>query len=152
MDTKQHIEKTETLIDALRATCAAYGLSGHSSEYEIIVQVFLYKYLNDKFGYEVKRAETDYRGRLCQAEHWEDAYNAMTDEEREDLQDFVPDAPRMKPEFLIATLYNRMTEDDFASTFDDTMVSLGQANADRNSIKTSGKSNMPLFEKITNYV
>ena len=149
MDTKQHIEKTEALIDALRATCAAYGLSGDSSEYKIIVQVFLYKYLNDKFGYEIKRADTDYRDKLCKAEHWEDAYKEMTDEERDDLQDFVPDAPRMKPEFLIATLYNQMNDEDFAKTFDDTMVALGQANADRYSIKTSGKSNVALFEAIT---
>ena len=152
MDTKQHIEKTETLIDALRATCSAYGLSGDSSEYKIIVQVFLYKYLNDKFGYEVKRADTDYRDRLRNAEHWEDAYKELTDDEREDLQDFVPEAPRMKPEFLIASLYNRMAEDGFASTFDDTMVALGQANADRYSIKTSGKSNVALFEAITTNV
>lgn len=152
MDTKQHIEKTEALIDALRATCAAYGLSGDSSEYKIIVQVFLYKYLNDKFGYEVKRADTDYRDRLRNAEHWEDAYKAMTDDEREDLQDFVPDAPKMKPEFLIATLYNEMNKADFGKNFDDTMVSLGQANADRYSIKTSGKSNVALFEAITTNV
>lgn len=152
MDTKQNIERTEALIDALRATCSAYGLSGDSSEYKIIVQVFLYKYLNDKFGYEVKRADTDYRERLCKAEHWEEAYKAMTDDEREDLQDFVPEAPRMKPEFLIASLYNRMSEDSFANTFDETMVSLGQANADRYSIKTSGKSNVALFEPITTNV
>ena len=152
MDAKQHIEKTEALIDALRATCSAYGLSGDSSEYKIIVQVFLYKYLNDKFGYEVKRVDTDYRDRLRNAEHWEDAYKALTDAEREDLQDFVPEAPRMKPEFLIASLYNRMAEDGFASTFDDTMVALGQANADRYSIKTSGKSNVALFEAITTNV
>lgn len=152
MDTKQNIERTEALIDALRATCSSFGLAGDSSEYKIIVQVFLYKYLNDKFGYEVKRADTDYRDRLCKAEHWEDAYKAMTDAEREDLQDFVPDAPKMKPEFLIASLYNRMAEDGFASTFDDTMVSLGQTNADRYSIKTSGKSNVALFEPITTNV
>ena len=149
METKQNIERTEALIDALRATCALYGLSGDSSEYKIIVQVFLYKYLNDKFGYEIKRADTEYRERLCSAEHWETAYSAMTDEEREDLQDFVPDAPRMKPDFLIATIYNRMEEDSFATLFDTTMVSLGQANADRYSIKTSGKSNVALFEAIT---
>lgn len=152
MNTKQYIEKTEELIDALRATCSAYGLSGDSSEYKIIVQVFLYKYLNDKFGYEVKRADTDYRDKLCKAEHWEDAYGAMTDHEREDLQDFVPDAPKMKPEFLIASLYNRMSEDSYAGIFDDTMVSLGQANAERYSIKTSGKSNVALFEAITTNV
>jgi len=64
----------------------------------------------------------------------------------------VPDAPRMKPDLLIATLYNRMNDEDFAKIFDDTMVSLGQVNADRYSIKTSGKSNMPLFEAITQNV
>ena len=74
MDTKQIIEKTEALIDALRATCSLYGLSGDSSEYKIIVQVFLYKFLNDKFGYEIKNADTDYQQRLCEADHWEDAF------------------------------------------------------------------------------
>ena len=149
MDTKQMIEKTEALIDDLRAACSGKGLAGDSSEYKIIVQVFLYKFLNDKFGYEIKRADTDYKERLNAAEHWEDAYIAMTDDEREDLQDFVPDAPRMNPEHLLSTLYNRQGEDNFAAIFDDTMVSLGQLNADRFSVKTSGRSNVALFEAIT---
>lgn len=146
------IEKTEALIDALRATCSGKGLSGDSSEYKIIVQVFLYKFLNDKFGYEIKRADTEYRERLLAVEHWEDAYKAMTDDEREDLQDFVPDAPRMNPEHLLSELYNRLNEDSFASIFDDTMVSMGQLNAGRYSVKTSGKSNVALFENLTPYV
>ena len=152
METKQIIEKTEALIDALRATCSAYGLSGDSSEYKIIVQVFLYKFLNDKFGYEIKNAETDYKQLLCDAEHWEDAFCAMSEDDREDLQDFVPNAPRMKPEHLLATLYNRMNDDSFATLFDSTMVQLGQNNADRYSVKTSGQSNVALFEAITVHV
>lgn len=152
METKQIIEKTEALIDALRATCSAYGLSGDSSEYKIIVQVFLYKFLNDKFGYEIKNAETDYKQKLRDAEHWEDAFSAMSEDDREDLQDFVPNAPRMKPEHLLATLYNRMNDDSFATLFDSTMVQLGQNNADRYSVKTSGQSNVALFEAITVHV
>lgn len=152
METKQIIEKTEALIDALRATCAGKGLSGDSSEYKIIVQVFLYKYLNDKFGFEIKRADTEYKERLNAAEHWEVAFREMTDDEREDLQDFVPDAPRMEPEHLLATLYNHQNDDSFAQLFDDTMVSMGQLNADRFSVKTSGKSNVQLFEPLTTYV
>lgn len=149
METKQIIEKTEQLIDDLRAVCSGKGLAGDSSEYKIIVQVFLYKFLNDKFGYEIKKADTDYKERLNNAEHWEDAFIAMTDEERLDLQDFVPNAPHMKPEHLLSTLYNRQDEDNFASLFDDTMVSLGQLNADRYSVKTSGQSNVALFEAVT---
>ena len=152
METKQIIEKTKALIDALRATCSAYGLSGDSSEYKIIVQVFLYKFLNDKFGYEVKKADTNYKKRLCEAEHWEDDFRQMSKDEREDLQDFVPNAPKMVPEHLLATLYNRMNDDSFATLFDSTMVQLGQNNADRYSVKTSGQSNVALFEPITVHV
>jgi len=152
METKGIIEKTEALIDALRATCSAYGLAGDSSEYKIIVQVFLYKFLNDKFGYEIKKADTDYRQQLCEAEHWEEAFSQMSEDEREDLQDYVPNAPRMAPEHLIATLYNRMNDDSFATLLDSTMVQLGQHNADRYSVKTSGQSNVPLFEPVTVFV
>lgn len=152
METKQIIEKTEALIDALRATCSTYGLSGDSSEYKIIVQVFLYKFLNDKFGYEIKNTATDYQKRLCEAEHWEDVFCQMTDDDREDLQDFVPNAPRMVPEHLLSTLYNRMNDDSFATLFDSTMVQLGQNNADRYSVKTSGQSNVALFDAITVHV
>lgn len=152
METKQIIEKTEALIDALRATCSAYGLSGDSSEYKIIVQVFLYKFLNDKFGYEVKKADTNYKKQLCEAEHWEEAYCKLSKDEREDLQDFVPNAPKMEPEHLLATIYNRMNDDSFATLFDSTMVQLGQNNADRYSVKTSGQSNVALFEPITIHV
>ena len=43
-------EKTIQLIDVLKATCKTYGIG---NEYKIITQVFLYKFLNDKFGYKV---------------------------------------------------------------------------------------------------
>ena len=152
METKDIIIKTEALIDALRATCSAYGLSGDSSEYKIIVQVFLYKFMNDKFGYEIKNADTDFQKRLSAAEHWETVFCEMTEDEREDLQDFVPNAPRMKPELLLSTLYNRMNEDSFATLFDSAMVTLGQINADRYSVKTSGQSNVALFEATTVHV
>ena len=150
METTTIKEKTHKLIDSLRATCSAYGLSGDSSEYKIIVQVFLYKYLNDKFGYEVKRAKTEYQKALSEAEHWETVYIALSDEEREDLWDFIdPESPKLNPEHLIATLYNRMNEDDFAKKFDEALISLGQLNADKFSVRTSGRSNVALFDAIT---
>ena len=42
-------EKTLLLIDALKATCQSYGMGNDGNEYKIITQVFLYKFLNDKF-------------------------------------------------------------------------------------------------------
>lgn len=49
-------EKTISLIDSLKSTCQTYGMGNDGNEYKIITQVFLYKYLNDKFGYENKNS------------------------------------------------------------------------------------------------
>ena len=51
-------EKTIRLIDDLKATCQSYGLGNDGNEYKIITQIFLYKFLNDKFGYELKKSKT----------------------------------------------------------------------------------------------
>ena len=50
-------EKTLRLIDGLKATCQSYGMGNDGNEYKIITQVFLYKFLNDKFGYELKNGK-----------------------------------------------------------------------------------------------
>ena len=49
--------KTKNLIDDLKSICANYGLGNDSSEFKLITQVFLYKFLNDKFLYELKKIE-----------------------------------------------------------------------------------------------
>ena len=41
--------QTKQMIDNLKAVCTNYGLGNASSEYKIITEVFLYKFLNDKF-------------------------------------------------------------------------------------------------------
>ena len=51
-------EKTVALIDELKATCQSAGLGNDGNEFKIITQVFLYKFLNDKFGYTLKNKET----------------------------------------------------------------------------------------------
>ena len=57
-------EKTLQLIDALKATCQSYGMGNDGNEYKIITQVFLYKFLNDKFGYEIKNAKSEIAKKL----------------------------------------------------------------------------------------
>ncbi len=59
MPTTFDIERsTKALIDSLKQSCGAAGLGNDGSEYKIIVQVFLYKYFNDKFGYEAKKSQS----------------------------------------------------------------------------------------------
>ena len=42
-------QSTKELIDSLKQSCGSFGLGNDGNEYKIIVQVFLYKYFNDKF-------------------------------------------------------------------------------------------------------
>ena len=47
-------KETKILIDDLKSVCTNAGLSGDGNEYRVITQAFLYKFLNDKFLYEVR--------------------------------------------------------------------------------------------------
>ena len=48
--------KTKLLIDSLKSVCANFGLGNDGNEFKIITQVFLYKFLDDKFRFEIKKA------------------------------------------------------------------------------------------------
>ena len=110
-------QKTKTLIDSLKTICANYGLGNDGNEFKIITQVFLYKFLNDKFAFEAKKINTS----LVKAEKWEDAFTAMGEDAQTMLQLQMPaDTARLKPEHFINTLFNQQNTADFAKTFDDT--------------------------------
>lgn len=142
-------QKTTALIDALKATCQSYGLGNDGNEYKIITQVFLYKFLNDKFGYEVKKL----RYELADADQWEAAYSEMSEDGRLDLLDELsPDVPRLYPEHLISTLWNQQTKGDFDLIFDATMIDIADKNIDIFSTQTTEKTKIPLFERLTQYV
>jgi type I restriction enzyme M protein len=57
-------QQTKELIDSLKAVCAGAGLGNTAGEFNIILQSFLYKFLNDKFSHEVKKM----RPELAEAE------------------------------------------------------------------------------------
>lgn len=141
--------KTIKLIDNLKATCQTYGMGNDGNEYKIITQVFLYKFMNDKFGYEIKQISK----KLSNAEYWELEYKNMSNEERENLLDKLsPDIPKLEPEHLIYNLWNKQTKDDFCDIFDDTMTDIAEKNIDIFSTQTTKKTKIPLFEKLTIHV
>ena len=150
MSEKQSIkEKTIELIDSLKSTCQTYGMGNDGNEYKIITQVFLYKFLNDKFGYEAKKLSP----RLACAEKWEIEYTAMTEDDRLDLLDSLsPDIPKLYPEHLISTLWNQQAKGDFELIFDRTMIDIADKNAAIFSTQTTQNTKIPLFEKLTDFV
>ena len=142
-------EKTIALIDSLKSTCQTYGMGNDGNEYKIITQIFLYKYLNDKFGYEIKKLDEH----IAKAEKWEIAYSELSEDEREDLFDTMnPDIPRLNPEHLISHLWNQQAKGDFDLIFDQTMIDIADLNIDIFSTQTTQNTKIPLFERITQYV
>ena len=148
-DTKTIKEKTVELIDALKATCQTYGMGNDGNEYKIITQVFLYKFINDKFGYEVKRISS----KLASAPKWELAYAELSEDERMDILDELSaDVPQLYPEHFISNLWNQQSKGDFDLIFDSTMTDIADKNMAIFATQTTQNTKIPLFEKLTQYV
>ncbi|MBU4690927.1 type I restriction-modification system subunit M [Mycoplasma zalophi] len=124
-------------------------MGNDGNEYKIITQVFLYKFINDKFGYEIKKISKE----LNSAKHWEESYANMSEEERLNLLDELSaDVPLLDPQHLIYNLWNQQKRDDFALIFDQIMVEISNKNEDIFSTQTVQNTKIPIFEKITIYV
>lgn len=142
-------ESTIALIDSLKSTTGAFGLAGTGSEYKIVTELFLYKFFNDKFGYEAKKDQV-YGERLRNAEKWDAEYDKFSEDEVEDLFSYLPaSVPRLKPEHTLAHLYNSSGMGDFSTLLDATLIDIANINADTFSVTTSGKSKVNIFSSVT---
>lgn len=145
------ISKTEEMIDEIKTICSNFGLGNASSEYKIITEVFLYKFLNDKFLYEVKQVDE----RLAKLEKPKDveiALNKMKDEYEFLLLRLKPDTAKLKVEHLISYLFSHKNDDDFYKLFDNTLVDIANFNLDIFSVKTGGKEKIRLFDPLSPYI
>lgn len=143
--------QTKQMIDSLKAVCTNFGLGNASSEYKIITEVFLYKFLNDKFLSEAKRVEP-VLAKLSPADA-EKQLAQMTDDDYElFLLGFGPDTAKLKQTHFISYLFNRKNEENFHTVFDDTLLDIATYNIDIFSVRTGGQSKMRLFSGISQHV
>ena len=153
MTVEQIKEETFRLIDALKATCQQYGMGNDGNEYKIITQVFLYKYLNDKFCFEVKKLNSPIVEKIKNAESFETGYSALSEDERLDLLDLLDaNIPRLRPEHLIGNLWNQQAKGDFDTIFDSTMRNIADDNIEIFNTHTSDETKIPIFEDLTIFV
>ena len=146
-------EKTIRLIDDLKATCQSYGLGNDGNEYKIITQIFMYKFLNDKFGHELKIAKSPFAKKIQDSERWELAYSEMPETERQLLLvSLPPETLKLRPEHLMYNLWNRQSRGEFDEIFDATMTDIAEQNIDIFSTQTTQNTKIPLFERLTPYV
>jgi type I restriction enzyme M protein len=149
MTTQQFAQQTKKLIDDLKSVCANYGLGNDGNEFKIITQVFLYKFLNDKFVYEIKKLNES----IGNAENWEDALKSLNDDEYEKLMmRLSASTARISSDHFISTLFARQNELNFADIFDTALVDIARDNSDIFSVLTDGGEKIVLFENLSKYV
>ncbi len=143
------ITKTKQLIDNLKSVCANYGLGNDGNEFKIISQVFLYKFLNDKFRYEVKQEEPA----IAKAENFTEALQNLSEDDYKFLINSLnPNVPHLKVHQLIEYLYNHQNTGDFAKTFDDTLRQISSENANVFSVKAFSGAKDLLFDELSQFI
>ena len=146
----QFQQKTKELIDALKNICAAYGLGNDGNEFKIITQMFLYKFLNDKFAFEAKKVIPA----IAEAKNWEAALSELSDEAYKKLLRRMGDTDTacLKPTHFINYLFSQQNAPDFAKLFDDTLMDIAISNNDVFSVKTDGGAKVVLFDRLSQYI
>lgn len=142
-------KKTKALIDDLKSVCANYGLGNDGNEFKIITQVFLYKFLNDKFIYEIKKLDK----KLEKAENLVEVLKGYKKGDYEMLLlQLNENTARLQTTQFISTLFDNQNNPKFAELFDNTLLDIAKENSGLFSVLTEGGEKIVLFENISKYV
>ena len=151
---REIIRKTEKMIDELKSVCSTYGLGNASSEYKIITEIFLYKYLNDKFIYETKKVVKELNE------------NSTTKEVEKYLDSLGPEqfsiltmrmganVAKIQNSYRVSTLFNNQNSmvPEFYELFDNALIGISNDNVDIFSVKTGSKEKIKLFDTLSQYI
>src|SRR5699024_2616274 len=143
----EFVTQVKELIDDLKSVCANYGLGNDGNEFKIITQMFLYKYLNDRFLYEVKIQNSN----MAAAENIQAALEEMSEYDYILMAALVEGAT-LKPHQLITHLFQNQNQDDFAKLFDDTLREISTDNTDIYSIKSATGAKDLIFDELSNFI
>lgn len=140
MEVTEFSNKAKQLIDDIKGICASAGLGGDANEYKIVTQSFLYKFLNDKFMFEV--------GKVNPALKTYEDLKALSENEYDLLLIKIgTKTAHLKPEHLLEFLFTKQNDSDFAKLFDNTLNDIAVNNSDVFSVHTSGNTEIRLFEE-----
>ena len=138
--------KIKEIIDELKGLCQTNGLSNQASEEVVITSVFLYKFLNDKFMYNLKRF----------ADEIEMSYEDILKNENGELDAFYDSFPQdvaFTYDETIEYLINKVSYNEFYKLFDDALEKISNdTKNDVFSIDTADGGRKPLFTRITENV
>lgn len=142
-------EQTKNLIDSLKSVCANYGLGNDGNEFKIITQMFLYKFINDKFTYEAKKINPT----LTKSGNFQTALEKLTKDDLLFLQGTIGNsAPKIGPKQTISFLFSQQNKPDFDKLLDDTLREISIANEKLLSVKSSGGAKIKLFDELSQFI
>lgn len=154
MSERDIVRKTEKLIDDLKSVCSLNGIGNSPSEYKVISQIFLYKYLNDKFIHEIKRVNKNFDENTSVKEVEQYLNNIEPKEYQLLTMKMNPNVAKIQKEYMISYLYNNqnVTEPEFYTLFDRALSGISNDNIDIFSVKTGGKEKIRLFDNLSQYI
>lgn len=142
-------QQTKDLIDRLKSTTSVNGLGNSGNEYVVIVQIFLYKFLNDKFIYSAKKEMPEL---VEDGKDIYDSLSAMSDDEYEELCDLMEDTVILNREHLIPFVSQRRNDDNFAKILDSTMEGIASLNQEVFYIVNEDDSRVPIIHPISDLI
>lgn len=151
---REIIRKTEKMIDELKSVCSTYGLGNASSEYKIITEIFLYKYLNDKFIYETKKAAKELNNEST-TKDVEKYLDSLSPEQFSLLtMRMGANVAKIQNSYRVSTLFNNQnsTIPEFYELFDNALIGISNDNVDIFSVKTGSKEKIRLFDPLSQHI
>jgi len=140
MDTTNFSSKAKQLIDDIKGICVNAGLGGDANEYKIVTQSFLYKFINDKFLFEVNKINPGLSSYKDLKKISQNDYDLL-------MIKLGTKAAHLKPEHLLEYLFQHLNDGGFAKMFDDTLNDIAVDNSEVFSVRTSGNTEIRLFEE-----
>lgn len=138
--------KIKQMIDELKGLCTTNGLGNQASEERVITSVFLYKFLNDKFMYNLQDFANEMGMQVEEVlKNENDELDAFYSMHSKDVAFEYQDT--------INFLMTKVSSDTFYKEFDDALVRISNSvKNDIFAVETADGSRKPLFEPITEVV
>lgn len=135
--------KINAMIDDLQGLCSQAGLSNTAGEEDVVTGVFLYKFLSDKYMYNIKKF----------AEEIGVSVKELLENKNDELDAFYDAHPTdvvFHHDDTIEALIIKTSRPDFSTIFDDTLERISSyPENDKFKVETSGGEKQPLFNRIT---
>lgn len=143
MDIHELESKIHSMVDDLQGLCSTVGLSNTANEEVVVTSVFLYKFLNDKFMYNLSKFSEEIDVPVESIlKNEDDMLDAFYEYNSKDVAFSYEDT--------IQYLINHLEQQDFYKQFDDALVRISKnVKNEAFAVETADGEKTDLFEPLT---